>query len=114
MNEFKLTLEESWVLLRDYEPENGKSKPFPPPQVFLSTRRGAWILNRVGDYGYPFDAMFFSRLKRFLMKICGPSLVNMYLEKRMNQRFSHEMYGLKPKHRYVQDGLGAVIAKAQK
>ncbi|XP_016077143.1 PREDICTED: dimethylaniline monooxygenase [N-oxide-forming] 5 [Miniopterus natalensis] len=70
-------------------------------QVFLSTRRGAWILNRVGDYGYPFDAMFFSRLKRFFVKICGPSLINMYLEKRMNQRFSHEMYGLKPKHRLL-------------
>ncbi|XP_036199935.1 flavin-containing monooxygenase 5 [Myotis myotis] len=68
-------------------------------QVFLSTRRGAWILNRVGDQGYPFDVLFNSRLKHFLSKICGQSLANTYLEKRMNQRFNHKMYGLKPKHR---------------
>lgn len=68
-------------------------------QVFLSTRRGAWILNRVGDHGYPSDVLFLSRLKHFLMKILGPSLVNMYLEKQMNTRLDHEMYGLKPKHR---------------
>ncbi|XP_058394941.1 flavin-containing monooxygenase 5 [Diceros bicornis minor] len=68
-------------------------------QVFLSTRRGAWILNRVGDNGLPFDVLFLSRLKRFLAKICGESLVNTYMEKKVNQRFDHEMYGLKPKHR---------------
>ncbi|KAM5293536.1 flavin-containing monooxygenase 5-like isoform 1-T4 [Glossophaga mutica] len=68
-------------------------------QVFLSTRRGAWILNRVADHGYPFDVFIYSRLKHFLRKICGESLTNMFLEKRMNQRFNHEMYGLKPKHR---------------
>ncbi|XP_024430260.2 flavin-containing monooxygenase 5 isoform X1 [Desmodus rotundus] len=68
-------------------------------QVFLSTRRGAWILNRIADQGYPFDVLFHSRLKHFLKKICGQSLMNTYLEKRMNQRFNHEMYGLKPKHR---------------
>ncbi|XP_035945093.2 flavin-containing monooxygenase 5 isoform X1 [Halichoerus grypus] len=68
-------------------------------QVFLSTRRGAWILNRVADYGYPFDVLFSSRYKHFLSKICGQSLVNSFLEKKMNQRFDHKMFGLKPKHR---------------
>ncbi|XP_066117847.1 flavin-containing monooxygenase 5 [Saccopteryx bilineata] len=68
-------------------------------QVFLSTRRGAWVLNRVSDYGYPFDVVMFTRLKNFLGKICGQSFLNMYLETRINQRFNHEMYGLKPKHR---------------
>uniref|UniRef100_A0A2K6NKH0 Flavin-containing monooxygenase n=1 Tax=Rhinopithecus roxellana TaxID=61622 RepID=A0A2K6NKH0_RHIRO len=68
-------------------------------QVFLSTRRGAWILNRVGNYGYPFDVVFSSRLTYFLWKICGQSLANKYMEKKMNQRFDHEMFGLKPKHR---------------
>ncbi|XP_069397405.1 flavin-containing monooxygenase 5-like isoform X2 [Delphinus delphis] len=29
-------------------------------QVFLSTRRGAWIFNHVGDYGYPFDVLLTS------------------------------------------------------
>ncbi|XP_045361174.2 flavin-containing monooxygenase 5 [Camelus dromedarius] len=68
-------------------------------QVFLSTRRGAWILNRVGDYGYPFDVVLSSRLKHFLQKIFGQSATNTFLEKQMNQRFDHEMFGLKPKHR---------------
>nr|CAA87633.1 flavin-containing monooxygenase 5 (FMO5) [Homo sapiens] len=68
-------------------------------QVFLSTRRGAWILNRVGDYGYPADVLFSSRLTHFIWKICGQSLANKYLEKKINQRFDHEMFGLKPKHR---------------
>ncbi|XP_074175347.1 flavin-containing monooxygenase 5 [Rhinolophus sinicus] len=68
-------------------------------QVFLSTRRGAWIMNRVGDHGYPFDLLFFSRLKNYLTKILSQSLLNTYLERRMNQRFNHKMYGLKPKHR---------------
>ncbi|XP_037682139.1 flavin-containing monooxygenase 5 [Choloepus didactylus] len=68
-------------------------------QVFLSTRRGAWIMNRVGDYGYPFDVLFSSRLNYFFSKMLGPLLSNMYLEKKLNQRFDHEMFGLKPKHR---------------
>ncbi|XP_045334836.1 flavin-containing monooxygenase 5 [Leopardus geoffroyi] len=68
-------------------------------QVFLSTRRGSWILNRVADYGYPLDVLVSSRFKHFLLKICGQSLANHFLEKKMNQRFDHEMFGLKPKHR---------------
>ncbi|XP_032464363.1 dimethylaniline monooxygenase [N-oxide-forming] 5 isoform X2 [Phocoena sinus] len=68
-------------------------------QVFLSTRRGAWIFNRVGDYGYPVDVLFSSRFKYFMKKICGQTLANTFLEKKMNQRFDHEMFGLKPKHR---------------
>ncbi|XP_006861750.1 PREDICTED: dimethylaniline monooxygenase [N-oxide-forming] 5 [Chrysochloris asiatica] len=68
-------------------------------QVFLSTRRGAWILNRVGDHGYPADTVLSSRLYYLLKTMLSPSLINSYLEKKMNQRFDHEMFGLKPKHR---------------
>ncbi|XP_073906685.1 flavin-containing monooxygenase 5 isoform X1 [Castor canadensis] len=68
-------------------------------QVFLSTRRGAWILNRVGNRGYPIDVLVSSRLYYFLSKICGQSLANTFMERRLNQRFDHEMFGLKPKHR---------------
>ncbi|XP_042534188.1 flavin-containing monooxygenase 5-like [Dipodomys spectabilis] len=68
-------------------------------QVFLSTRRGTWVLNRVGQNGYPFDMEVSSRFWQFLSKMCGPSLSSSYLERRINQRFDHEMFGLKPKHR---------------
>lgn len=68
-------------------------------QVFLSTRRGAWILNRVGKNGYPVDLVFSTRLVYYLSKICGSSIKNATMEKQLNQRFDHEMFGLKPKHR---------------
>lgn len=68
-------------------------------QVFLSTRRGAWILNRVGDKGYPQDVLLLTRFKQLVLQMCHESLINTYLENQLNQRFNHEMYGLKPKHR---------------
>ncbi|MBZ3884895.1 Dimethylaniline monooxygenase [N-oxide-forming] 5 [Sciurus carolinensis] len=71
-------------------------------QVFLSTRSGSWILNCVGDHGYPFDVVHFSELKHLISKICGQALTNTFLEKSMSQRFDYEMFGLKPKHRYVE------------
>lgn len=89
------------MLLQGNEPGNGKANNFSTLQVFLSTRRGAWILNRVADHGYPFDALLSSRFKYVLSKICGQSLTNSFLENKMNHRFDHEMFGLKPKHRYV-------------
>lgn len=84
-------------------------------QVFLSTRRGAWILNRVGKNGYPTDLLLSSRLSYYLSKILSPSLINGFMEKQMNQRFDHEMFGLKPKHRYVpRMGEGLEMARAQR
>ncbi|XP_072500695.1 flavin-containing monooxygenase 5 [Notamacropus eugenii] len=68
-------------------------------QVFLSTRRGAWILNRVGDNGYPFDAIFNRRFLNFIAQFFSLSSKSSYMEKKMNARFDHEMYGLKPMHR---------------
>ncbi|KAM6217533.1 LOW QUALITY PROTEIN: flavin-containing monooxygenase 5-like [Rhynchocyon petersi] len=68
-------------------------------QDFLSTRRGAWILNRVGDRGYPVDLILFSRFSYYIKNLLGQSLTNTFLERKLNQRFDHEMFGLKPKHR---------------
>lgn len=68
-------------------------------QVFLSTRRGAWILHRVGDQGYPIDIIFTTRMKTFLQKLMTPSMVSDFVEKQLNARFDHSHYGLKPKHR---------------
>ncbi|XP_010179964.1 PREDICTED: dimethylaniline monooxygenase [N-oxide-forming] 5, partial [Mesitornis unicolor] len=68
-------------------------------QVFLSTRRGAWIFNRVGDQGYPIDIVFTTRIKAFLQKVLSPSVVNNFAERQLNARFNHSHYGLKPKHR---------------
>ncbi|XP_076195911.1 flavin-containing monooxygenase 5-like isoform X3 [Aptenodytes patagonicus] len=70
-------------------------------RVFLSTRRGAWILNRVGDQGYPIDIIFTTRMKMFLKKLLSPSMVSDFAEKQLNARFNHSHYGLKPKHRIL-------------
>ncbi|XP_066411514.1 flavin-containing monooxygenase 5-like [Molothrus aeneus] len=71
-------------------------------QVFLSTRRGAWIFNRVGDQGYPIDTILTTRLKTFLQGLLSSSITCDYMEKKLNARFDHSRYGLKPKHRVFQ------------
>ncbi|XP_025069385.1 dimethylaniline monooxygenase [N-oxide-forming] 5-like isoform X3 [Alligator sinensis] len=70
-------------------------------KVFLSTRRGAWILNRVGDEGYPMDIVLSTRLNAVLNKFLATSMVNKWAEKRLNARFSHSHYGLQPTHRIL-------------
>ncbi|XP_071983298.1 flavin-containing monooxygenase 5-like isoform X2 [Engystomops pustulosus] len=68
-------------------------------QVFLSTRRGAWIANRVSTNGYPVDIAKISRFLSFLQKTF-PNFLNYMAEKALNQRFNHGNYGLLPQHRY--------------
>ncbi|XP_015724859.1 dimethylaniline monooxygenase [N-oxide-forming] 5-like [Coturnix japonica] len=70
-------------------------------QVFLSTRRGAWIMNRVGQQGYPIDTIFTTRMKTFLQHLMTPSMASDYAEKQLNMRFDHANYGLKPNHRVL-------------
>ncbi|KAM8930420.1 flavin-containing monooxygenase 5-like [Pelodytes ibericus] len=93
-------------------------------QVFLSTRRGSWILNRVSDYGYPIDMLNFSRFLNTLKHAIPVSLLNWIGESKINKVFDHANYGLKPKHRLfsqhpmVNDDLpnriiaGAVVVKS--
>ncbi|XP_054458148.1 flavin-containing monooxygenase 5-like [Anoplopoma fimbria] len=68
-------------------------------QLYLSTRRGAWILNRVGDNGVPLD-LHFNRVLNFLQSVLPFSLTCGIAESRLNQRFDHSLYNLKPKHRF--------------
>ncbi|XP_048353757.1 flavin-containing monooxygenase 5-like [Sphaerodactylus townsendi] len=69
-------------------------------QVFLSTRRGAWILNRVSDHGYPGDVVLSTRFNIFMKQFFTSSMINSWAEKRLNERFDHSHYGLKPQHRF--------------
>nr|XP_033817836.1 dimethylaniline monooxygenase [N-oxide-forming] 3-like isoform X3 [Geotrypetes seraphini] len=70
-------------------------------QVFLSTRHGSWILNRVADYGYPIDLLGTTRFLNAMKHTLPSSLVNWMAELKLNRRFDHANYGLKPQHRYV-------------
>uniref|UniRef100_A0A803JRM1 Flavin-containing monooxygenase n=1 Tax=Xenopus tropicalis TaxID=8364 RepID=A0A803JRM1_XENTR len=67
-------------------------------QVYLSTRRGAWIINRVHDEGFPLDVVLFSRFKNIIKEYMTTDMLNSWAEKRLNARFNHENFGLKPKH----------------
>ncbi|XP_063796098.1 flavin-containing monooxygenase 5-like isoform X2 [Pseudophryne corroboree] len=69
-------------------------------QVFLSTRRGSWLLNRVSDHGYPLDIVLFTRFYSMIQEVF-PSLANNYLEYKMNSRVDHDNFGLKPQHRFL-------------
>uniref|UniRef100_A0A0K0EIU2 Flavin-containing monooxygenase n=1 Tax=Strongyloides stercoralis TaxID=6248 RepID=A0A0K0EIU2_STRER len=67
-------------------------------QVYLVTRRGTWIFNRLYTYGIPVEFAFSRRIDFLLRPIFPIWAVNLLLEKRMNERFDHSIYGLKPKH----------------
>ncbi|XP_043859052.1 flavin-containing monooxygenase 5-like [Dromiciops gliroides] len=70
-------------------------------QVFLSTRRGSWIWNRIWDNGYPLDVALFTRYNNIINKCLGNSIINKLTEDKLNARFDHTMYGLKPHHRFL-------------
>ncbi|UJR36615.1 hypothetical protein I4U23_029335, partial [Adineta vaga] len=70
-------------------------------QVYLSTRRGTWVMNRVGPSGWPMDMYATSSIAAAIQKYC-PWLVDKILERTMSQRFDHGLYKLKPNHRPLQ------------
>ncbi|XP_070410165.1 flavin-containing monooxygenase 5 isoform X1 [Nothobranchius furzeri] len=67
-------------------------------QLYLSTRRGAWILNRVGEGGIPLDLQF-NRVVDFFRRILPFGVFCSLGESQLNRRFNHALYSLKPKHR---------------
>ncbi|GBL85918.1 Dimethylaniline monooxygenase [N-oxide-forming] 5 [Araneus ventricosus] len=68
-------------------------------QVYLSTRRGAWIFTRSGPYGLPYDIILGNRIFSFLYQLLGWRIVSWMLENFfLENKFDHSFYGLKPKH----------------
>ncbi len=67
--------------------------------MYLSTRRGAWVINRISTNGVPTDMQGVKRVVEMVKSIMPDSLVNTIGESRLNNRFNHSDYGLKPKHR---------------
>uniref|UniRef100_F7BCQ6 Flavin-containing monooxygenase n=2 Tax=Monodelphis domestica TaxID=13616 RepID=F7BCQ6_MONDO len=70
-------------------------------QVFLSTRRGAWVWNRVWDNGNPMDTVLFTRFNSVINRILTTSMINKWAENKLNSRFNHDVYGLQPNHRFL-------------
>ncbi|XP_064371776.1 flavin-containing monooxygenase 5-like [Dromaius novaehollandiae] len=67
-------------------------------QVFLSTRRGAWVLHRLAESGYPFDFTYITRHIQLLHSLIPLSIRRFTLERKLNARFDHALYGLQPRH----------------
>uniref|UniRef100_A0A8D2MBX7 Flavin-containing monooxygenase n=1 Tax=Zonotrichia albicollis TaxID=44394 RepID=A0A8D2MBX7_ZONAL len=76
-------------------------------QVFLSTRRGSWVLHRVADNGYPFDYNYGTRFLHLVQNVVPKSILNFFVEWKLNARFDHTLYGLKvlDTHPTVNDDL---------
>ena len=63
-------------------------------RVYLSTRRGAWVLSRLGKGGEPFDQQASRRFSSLI-----PLSLRLHLfTKLVNQRFDHEVFALRPQH----------------
>ncbi|NWR46164.1 FMO1 monooxygenase, partial [Regulus satrapa] len=70
-------------------------------KVTISTTRGAWLLSRVFEHGYPWDMILNTRLMS-LIKTNLPGPLSWWLiNYKVNQWFNHENYGLQPEKRYL-------------
>ena len=85
-------------------------------QVYLSTRRGSWVLNRISENGLPIDYLHARRFQYDVSSLMPRSLINALSERNLNSRFDHALYGLKPEYRFdaqhpmVNDDLPNAIA----
>ncbi|XP_076333899.1 flavin-containing monooxygenase 5-like [Tachypleus tridentatus] len=68
-------------------------------KVYLSTRSGCWVIHRVGPSGMPFDATFLRRSWNIIWRSIPFNLLCYFSENYINNRFNHEMYQIKPRHR---------------
>ena len=63
-------------------------------QVYLCSRRGAWIVPRTSFWGLPADMLANSRVVFTLPY----RLLDWFVQVQANFRVDHEAYGLKPQH----------------
>ncbi|KAM3716877.1 Flavin-containing monooxygenase [Dirofilaria immitis] len=70
--------------------------------VTVSTRRGSWIFNRVSQGGMPNDLKMMTRLHNYLMDKLPWTVANDFMEYRLQLRLDHDLYGLRPNHRFLQ------------
>ena len=75
------------------------------PKVYLSTRRGAWVVHRVGPAGKPFDTCFSRRWINFFFNTVPYNVVCSTVESFINYHFDHSQYKIKPKHRIFEQHI---------
>ncbi|MBZ3887774.1 Dimethylaniline monooxygenase [N-oxide-forming] 2 [Sciurus carolinensis] len=70
-------------------------------QVFISTRKGSWVMSRISEEGYPWDMVFHTRFSSMLRNVLPRTIVKWMMEQQMNRWFNHENYGLQPQNKYL-------------
>ncbi|XP_053735842.1 flavin-containing monooxygenase 5-like isoform X2 [Synchiropus splendidus] len=70
-------------------------------KTFLSTRKGVWVMGRTLTRGLPVDLTSITRLNNILTNLPVRSLVNSWIEGKLNHTFDHGLYGLKPAYRFM-------------
>jgi len=75
------------------------------PKVYISTRRGAWVVHRVGPAGKPFDTLFLRRWLNTLFNTVPYKVVCSFSENFINWHFDHSQYRIKPKHRIFEQHI---------
>lgn len=60
---------------------------------------------RLGHYGLPVDTQLLTRSFDFIRSIVGMDAANSYVERYLDSKFNHEVYNLRPKHRYFAQHL---------
>ncbi|RCN39655.1 putative dimethylaniline monooxygenase [N-oxide-forming] 5 [Ancylostoma caninum] len=70
--------------------------------VTISTRRGTWIFNKVAAGGMPYDTIYMTRCYDWLMDTIPWTVANDFMEHLVQQRMDHDVYGLRPNHRFFQ------------
>ncbi|KAK7094774.1 flavin-containing monooxygenase 5-like [Littorina saxatilis] len=63
-------------------------------QVFLSTRRGTWVLNRIGSKGMPLDITMTNRMTNVLVNLLPMSVLNHIAKGQVENKLDHNLYGL--------------------
>lgn len=72
----------------------------PVPQVYMSTRGGAWVIRQVSDNGLPVDMKYNTRFVHILFQLLPINFFNWFGEGKLNAMYDHTMYAIKPTHRY--------------
>ncbi|POI24115.1 hypothetical protein CIB84_012137, partial [Bambusicola thoracicus] len=65
-------------------------------QVYLSSRRGSWVMSRVWNFGYPWDMLLITRFWTWLDNFLPKAVSDWLYVRSMNQQYKHEDFGLMP------------------
>lgn len=69
--------------------------------VYLATRRGCWVLGKVCIGGWPIESWLGTRFGDYMRRL-WPKGASALIEMILNLTFNHQLYGLKPKHRFLE------------